>query len=322
MILTEASGIYCPVCSGDFKKKESRSSSYPTVDGQLKNGKAPQRIYFCPNCEMGIAYPNLTEEQLKELYSQGEYWKNPTVKEILPKKDPAPYVLARTRWHIIVSYLEKEGNNKKVSMLDIGAGHGFLGLIAAENQDPVLSKYVMVEADNELRSAFELTWGKKNNNIDMMAIESIKKIKGEYHFIVFSHILEHVIDPLKFLQETTLFLAEGGLIFIDVPNQDYLYKNDVFPHVNFFNKKSLNILIKKCGFEIVWINNFGRNMKTSPCGQYCNNKIMDFIARVIYKFRMILPEMIPVKFFSWHLGAKLKNDNGTWIRVIGKKVSN
>jgi len=216
--------VYCPVCAKDFDEKNFRSIPYPSEGYSLKTGKSPEVIVFCPDCEIGLAYPNLTEDQLEELYDKGEFWKDLSIRRFRPKDFPGQYALARSRWDLIADHLKRTTGRREISILDIGAGHGFLGIVVAKNKRIKLKKYGMVEADLEIRNGFQQAWHNKFSHIDMLSVASFKDIEGQYDLVVLSHILEHVIDPREFLKDISEYLTPGGIIFVDVPHSDYLFK--------------------------------------------------------------------------------------------------
>ncbi len=87
-----------------------------------------------------------------------------------------------------------------------------------------------------------------------------KKIKRKnYNLATFNHVLEHVEDPQKFLVEVNKILINGGHLIFAVPYLHGLvprilrtkwYGLGYGQHLNFFSKKSLEILLKNAGFKI------------------------------------------------------------------------
>jgi tRNA1(Val) A37 N6-methylase TrmN6 len=49
------------------------------------------------------------------------------------------------------------GTGKEISILDIGAGHGFFGMVAARSNNLRLSKYICVEKDKVLGESLKKT---------------------------------------------------------------------------------------------------------------------------------------------------------------------
>lgn len=75
-----------------------------------------------------------------------------------------------------------------------------------------------------------------------------------------SLVLEHVLDPLMVLREIHDLLLPGGVACIVVPNEfnplqvrlyEYGYSPLHLTHVNYFTLGSLEVLVKRAGFEVV-----------------------------------------------------------------------
>jgi 2-polyprenyl-3-methyl-5-hydroxy-6-metoxy-1,4-benzoquinol methylase len=87
--------------------------------------------------------------------------------------------------------------------------------------------------------------------------------KHRYDLIIFYHTLEHMCDPDKKLKKHIDLLAEGGHMFISVPEWFYMLENlsaignlttDNYFHKNHLyscSRKSMQNLLRKCGLEIV-----------------------------------------------------------------------
>lgn len=305
----------CPICSGPFEKEKCRTVPYP-AESEEAFKKRPKSIIFCENCGIGIAAPAWDIEELEKFYCEGSYWKNPKVEILSPKKHPGPYALAVSRWELIEPLLERTA--KPISILDVGAGYGFFGMAAVKNKNLRLSSYVCVEKDRTLIESLKKTWSVSFPKISLEIKEHIGQVDGTFDLIILSHILEHLTDPKTFLITVLAKLAKNGLLFIDVPNQDYLFKKDVFPHFLFFNKLSLQMLLKNYGLKIKLIDCYGTDMNRSQLN-YRNVSILDkaFI-KIIFGLSPIIPEKNFLSFFSWYLGTSEQNNKGTWVRAIAQ----
>jgi len=77
----------------------------------------------------------------------------------------------------------------------------------------------------------------------------------KYDCVWLSHVIEHLIRPDQILQKTKELLNPNGFIFIEVPNCGFKYNLDRTllhqPHTFHFTKKSLMLLAKNTGFQIV-----------------------------------------------------------------------
>ena len=65
--------------------------------------------------------------------------------------------------------------------------------------------------------------------------EKKEKIEDEYDFVILSHVLEHVTEPL-FLKTFVDKLKKGGHLFIEVPCMDWKHKILDEPHLLFLTK--------------------------------------------------------------------------------------
>jgi SAM-dependent methyltransferase len=81
-----------------------------------------------------------------------------------------------------------------------------------------------------------------------------------------SEVLEHELEPEKFLQSTASVLKPGGTLFITTGNtsswsaklmRDTWYYRDPPAHLHYFNTKNIEKVMIKCGFSKVQVFNAG-----------------------------------------------------------------
>jgi len=79
--------------------------------------------------------------------------------------------------------------------------------------------------------------------------------RGNQDLITFSHVLEHVYDPVETLKLVHEALAPGGLLMFEVP---CLAAPEINPpgffmmeHVNYFDEVTIGNLLKRIGFDIL-----------------------------------------------------------------------
>lgn len=82
----------------------------------------------------------------------------------------------------------------------------------------------------------------------------------QFDFLVFSHVLEHVISPLNLLQDHMDYLKSDGKVFIEVPSLELLSKgakctfNNLHPmHIYHFSQESIFHLASKLACSIIAI---------------------------------------------------------------------
>ena len=74
-----------------------------------------------------------------------------------------------------------------------------------------------------------------NKNFEEYNFKDLK-----YDIIVATHVLEHVFDPIKFLEKCNNLLSRDGLLLIEVPLFD---KNELLPF-GYFTFEHLNYFLK------------------------------------------------------------------------------
>jgi len=50
--------------------------------------------------------------------------------------------------------------------------------------------------------------------------------EGDYDFVIANHVIEHVVNPIRFLENVSQHLKPGGLFFLTVPDKRYTFDRD------------------------------------------------------------------------------------------------
>jgi len=205
--------------------------------------------YLCNKC--GLVFIPRGNNYLENYYMKDGYFKK------------SPNLSARSRFvsrsmfrslgraHInkILSKLNIDIFGKRV--IDIGCGYG-------ENLYVLRELYKCdvygLEPSKEASSL-----GKKMFGIDIIntSLEAFSDRGVKYDVIICSHVLEHVADPVVFINKAIKLLGENGLFYIEVPNilkpsggfslTNFLY----YEHLQNFSAHTLKLLIEKCGCSVV-----------------------------------------------------------------------
>jgi len=229
--------VNCPACN---------SSNY-----KFKFSKDKFEFVVCSNCETLFVNPRPTFEMLVSFYEKSfclKYWNDyiyPASEEVRRKNIFAPRALR-------VVDLCKKYNLKKNVIVDVGAGYGtFLEEI---NKIGYFESSLAIEPSQSLFN----TCIKKGIDAINEPVENVD-LKNA-NVVTSFELIEHLFDPSKFLIACHRLLTDGGLLIVTTPNIKgfdlFLLgeksKNVTAPnHINYFNIKSLSILLEKVGFEIV-----------------------------------------------------------------------
>ncbi|MCD4781632.1 MAG: class I SAM-dependent methyltransferase [Candidatus Omnitrophica bacterium] len=302
--------LNCPVCDHPFDEGDAKSTAYPQA-GTAGFGPMPRSIHFCPECQAGFITTVINQEELDRYYQQGRYW-DQSFNRLSIHTHPGQFVLAQSRWDIIKNQMSAG----ECSILDIGAGQAFLGWIAAKDPSVSVERYCAVESDDNLRASVQKTWSAGAIDAKLSLKESLDHVEGRYDLIVLSHILEHISRPQEFLRQALSFLTGDGLLFIDVPNQDYRFKPDVFPHLLFFDIMSLTRLIQHSGLSVLSINTYGPSITQKLKRPGAMERTLE---RCVYRFRKILPSAALQGFFSGHFKVNRCQEDGLWLRALARR---
>lgn len=208
-----------------------------------------RNVLECHNC--GIIY--LEPKPIPKEYYEHEYRKLYT--PVLGKKLSAeqifdiflPYQKARIDElkHILKL-------NPEMKALDIGCSAGHF-LYTLKNH---VKECTGIEFNKEEAEFASKTLGLK---IYTEPIEETDIPLEYFDLITVFQVLEHIDDPIKFLETTHKYLKPEGFLVVEVPNvQDALislyhikeYSDFWFrePHVFYYSPKTLSMMLEKCGF--------------------------------------------------------------------------
>lgn len=218
-------------------------------------------ILKCPGCGFMQTSPQLKSKEISDLYTN--YY---------PKRDADIHAIVTEAKHIpnkkeiyqkgltnVCHFQTKKGQK----VLDIGCG--------------------TCQSLLEIRKLGGEAWGL---DPDRNSLSVAKKLKLKFHcgtiyscnfprkyfdLITATQVLEHEINPLRFLKECKKYLKPGGKIILSFPNTDSFYRKffgrkwihwHVPYHLNHFGKKSLIKLIQKSKYKLSSISTITPNLWT------------------------------------------------------------
>ncbi len=95
--------------------------------------------------------------------------------------------------------------------------------------------------------------------IHQASVEDVKLPNDYYDVITGFDIIEHVLDPTELLRKMSKWLKPGGVIILDTPNYDSLYRKisqdrwmgfDMPFHIHLFREKTIMSMAKKTNLNI------------------------------------------------------------------------
>ena len=248
----------CPICASHNHSSTGRPR-FSKAAAEFINEK--YLVVRCQDCGFYFVDPtiNFSTEVWEKLYG-AEYF----------SELPSWWQKKRSRDRKLrLDLLEELFAGSIQRFLDIGCGEGSVLIDALRRGWEV---YGLDIYDNRNDEA-------KNEKIHFTKSDLFNSSFPDNHFdcIYLDSVLEHVLDPVRLLLEIRRILVDGGCVYIGVPNEDSLYndfrkiiftimgrhdlstraKPFISPyHVVGFNKKTLESILDKCGFEALRLRNF------------------------------------------------------------------
>ncbi len=100
---------------------------------------------------------------------------------------------------------------------------------------------------------------KKNIKVLNGSLEMLKK-NQKFDLIIMSHVLEHIVNPLDFLENLVKHLKKEGILYLEVPSLELVrdggFEHDLLnywqnAHTIHFTVKSLNLLCNQVGLKSI-----------------------------------------------------------------------
>ncbi len=120
---------------------------------------------------------------------------------------------ANTPWYKIFKLVKKG-----TVVLDVGCAAGALGTELIDHKECIVDgleydKGDVVRARKHLRTVLQ-------GNIETMNLGKLKP--GSYDYIVFSDVIEHLVDPVATLRKIKPLLKEKGKVLFSIPNMAHI----------------------------------------------------------------------------------------------------
>lgn len=261
---------YCPVC-------KSNNWRLDQFAGQIIGLPPEYDIFLCKNCGLRRLNPQLSENELASLYSDGYFNSaNAGLTSESISMSSSDYIsqVAPSRYAQFCRTIQsiKHQHPNAVNFLDVGAATGDMVKIALEQG---------LEADGIELSSFAVLKAKELYAIDLQQIRLAELPKtGYYDFIHLNHVFEHFNNPRIELYHLHRLLKREGGLFIEIPYQFHNLEKLLFKlkgctakfsveslhHPYFYTPKTLRRILHEYGFEVIECSVF--DPKRYPAGRF------------------------------------------------------
>ncbi|MGZ9675101.1 class I SAM-dependent methyltransferase [Flavobacterium sp. GNP001] len=151
------------------------------------------------------------EKSFDDVYYEHLFIENPLWNKPFPNKEEL------LRWHIIKDFIETvESDQKKIKILDLGCGRGWLTHLMS-NHGEVLGVEPVKEVFFHAKKLFPDIKFKCGTTKDL-----IKKYKDNFDLIVSSEVIEHIPDSEKvtFIKDIYKLLNKKGYLILTTPRKE------------------------------------------------------------------------------------------------------
>ena len=218
------------------------------LDEYSKESNLDLSINHCKNCNLYISGNTKQEviEKVSELY-KGDYWnEHNSETSINSEYTDVDSQGKRRNWVSQFLYTKQYITGKTLLEIGVGAGQSILWF---EEEGFDVSG---IEPDG--RNVSMINKVLKRGKVAKTSVEEFSSDKV-FDVIWMSHVLEHLIEPVRFLKKIRNNLKKSGIFFIEVPNCEYepmlqssIEKN---PHLYHFTKKALTKMVERTGYKIM-----------------------------------------------------------------------
>ena len=298
--------VKCPICTNEDTYKISEYVNKSNVYSNMS-------LFRCNKCDMVFVDPFPSDKALKNY--NDNYFDSAHGGHSISKETIAVFKgLASLRGTYLNNFLNKK-NIKCERILEIGPGPGYF----AENwkKNYANEEYFAIETDQTCYS-----------NLNKIGVKLIKEkdynnYEGKMDVIIISHVLEHVSDPKGFLSFANSFLRQGGALFVEIPCNDFQHKTIMEPHLLFFDKKPLKLLLEKVNFKEIETNYYGKKISLLKKESFFNKKLHTLLNKIVlisgfYNFLKLDEsdlKFIKSKYVSFAVrsyNAHVESDEPTW----------
>lgn len=260
----------CKICQSQAKL------ALPELEG-FKAGKFYD-IYECQNCKVSFCYPGESDLDLyKGIYIHSEFIAGYNryyayYDAIKYQKCPSDFLAEREDCYwFIINYLKENISKNKAKLLEVGSGLGYLTFSLHKSGYDIQGVELSSDAVSNAKSRFGNLYKCKN------ALE-LKSDNERFDVIILTEVIEHISDPVSFINQLSGLLSRNGVILVTTPNKDFPmnscseWASDLPPvHLWWFGKRGIkeislkaNLNVKFYSFRIWNLWNFPKYLLKVP----------------------------------------------------------
>ena len=221
------------------------------------------QVVECKSCRLLRLEPKPTLEELAQYYPP-DYWYAPDESSIGRLQQTYRRIVLRDHVNFVLAAIKDSGERGLV--LDVGCGGGLFLRLLADTGLPVLGLDLSLDAAS-------VAWNRNGVPAILGSLDQAPLPRGCCGAVTMFHILEHVYDPLPYVQHARALLRPDGRLIVQVPNAscwqflllgEHWNGLDVPRHLVNFRLGDMLNLLDHGGFEVLRVKHF--SLRDNPAG--------------------------------------------------------
>ncbi|MEM1156914.1 MAG: class I SAM-dependent methyltransferase [Verrucomicrobiota bacterium] len=297
----------CPVCgSDDVFIKGAYCGHSPLFQGR--------NLGCCKSCQHHFISPMPQEAEL-QAYNESFFENTQTER---PKEGDLH------AWHAGVaklhaSYIKQQLHDRKIkadTLLEVGPGMGLF----AEALDKIWPDIDYVALETDTRCYEHLV---ESGMVAYSDGKDLAKRGKQFDIVVGSNVMEHVPDPVVFLNQLAANLNPSGVIFIEIPCRDHEFKDGWESHLQFFDKLSVRALCSRAGLKLLEIQYCGTPLHELRGYLTLWEKCASLLAAQSVLEELEVSELNPqeLKMVQQFKAHKINKKPCRWLRFLAQKTT-
>ena len=215
-----------------------------SLSSTVRMDDIPRDVMICRDCgQVFLDVSKISEADL------GAYYTNFNPFEVPGALVEDHQSARREQCGWVVSNLEKHGVSVKgQKLLEVGCGTGFLLNLFNEAGFDVEGVEFSSKMAENVREVYKLSCHGGGFDPEVLS--------PPYDCIASVTVLEHVWDPKAAVASFHALLADGGFLYLEVPDAEFPRADMIpdhlaFEHIHHWTERTLGRLLNSCGFEIL-----------------------------------------------------------------------
>jgi SAM-dependent methyltransferase len=240
--------VECLLCAARRVDEEAGAHRlaplYPSIEDYEYGVQRQSRYFECGECGFVMQLPRVSADEIPSLYPADYQAHSKPGKSIFAVLKQ--YLIAKDARRVIAV-----AGSSAPRILEIGCGNGsLLKRILVTNPKAYVCGIDIVDLGISANSGIDFRLGQ---------LEQVELSDESFDVIYCSNLIEHVVDPIKFMMQLRKLLRPGGMAIIITPNHLSLdrfvfgrrWGGYHFPrHVTLFNHRNIRKAIELSGLQV------------------------------------------------------------------------